>query len=83
MLNPTEIARLLTIGHVVAHGLREIRAVDTPLESDPFVIYGVDAYHEEFRGDIRDPDGLKGLIEQSGNDDDVGYLPDMFYDCKL
>jgi len=76
-LHPTEYVRLITINHVVAHGLNDIRAVDTLLESAPFIVYGNNAHHEEARGDIRDPDALKSLLnEEFWPIDDGGYFPE-------
>ena len=76
-MHATELARLLTIGHVVAHGSNEIRTVDTPLESDHFIVLGYNAFNKEIRGDIRNPEFLKRLLFDCVDTSDDGYsFPD-------
>lgn len=73
-MQATELARLLTIGYVVAHGLNEIHTVDTPLESDEFIVLGYSAFNKEVSGDIRDPVFLKRLLFDHGDTTDDGCL---------
>lgn len=61
MMQSTELARLLTHGHVVEYDGKTLY----PYECDfgAFVICGSDAYGADFiAGDLRNPDGIKSRL---------------------